>query len=197
MLHYNYFRDYDPQTGRYIESDPIGLNGGLNTYGYVLGNPVSYSDSKGLWTDITCARPFNAAESWHPCRPGGGGGGAAASGAATTSGVSIWCILAGTCLANEEQPKQCPELPADLVGNNPRDSSGKRTNSDGLSSGAGGTGDPKKDFDVLTGGTGKVDPETGFIKGDNGVQYRPGNGRTGPRIDIPANGAKPPETLHY
>ncbi|HCG0913789.1 TPA: RHS repeat domain-containing protein, partial [Pseudomonas aeruginosa] len=33
-LHYNYFRDYDPETGRYVESDPIGLAGGLNTLGY-------------------------------------------------------------------------------------------------------------------------------------------------------------------
>ena len=44
----NYFRTYDPSVGRYTQSDPIGLAGGLNTYGYALNNPPGYSDSRGL-----------------------------------------------------------------------------------------------------------------------------------------------------
>ena len=45
--HYNYFRDYDPALGRYFESDPIALAGGLNTYGYVGSSPLRHSDSEG------------------------------------------------------------------------------------------------------------------------------------------------------
>ncbi|MCI5066633.1 DUF6531 domain-containing protein [bacterium] len=46
-LHYNYFRDYDPQIGRYIEADPIGLGGGLNLYSYAEGNPITKFDLTG------------------------------------------------------------------------------------------------------------------------------------------------------
>jgi len=47
-LFYNYHRDYDPASGRYSQSDPAGLRGGISTYGYVEGNSVSNYDPKGL-----------------------------------------------------------------------------------------------------------------------------------------------------
>jgi RHS repeat-associated protein len=48
--HYNYFRDYDAVTGRYVQSDPIGLGGGLSTYGYAGANPAGRIDPWGLYS---------------------------------------------------------------------------------------------------------------------------------------------------
>jgi RHS repeat-associated protein len=47
-LHHNGFRTFDPSTGRYIQSDPVGLTGGLNTYGYANNNSLSFIDPDGL-----------------------------------------------------------------------------------------------------------------------------------------------------
>ena len=58
---YNYQRWYEPGTGRYLTSDPIGLDGGLHTYAYSLNNPSRYSDLKSpefsavlrlAWVDV-------------------------------------------------------------------------------------------------------------------------------------------------
>jgi len=46
--HYNYFRDYNPTTGRYLSNDPIGLLGGNNRYAYVGANPLANIDFFGL-----------------------------------------------------------------------------------------------------------------------------------------------------
>ncbi len=46
-LHYNYFRDYEPGAGSYVESDAIGIGGGLATYSYVASDPLTYYDDLG------------------------------------------------------------------------------------------------------------------------------------------------------
>lgn len=71
-LYYNRYRDYDPDTGRYVQADPIGLRGGSNLYGYASANPVNVSDPSGL-------NPVAAVR------------GAAGVGAGVGEGLAIWC----------------------------------------------------------------------------------------------------------
>jgi RHS repeat-associated protein len=77
-LHYNWHRYYDPKTGRYISSDPIGLRGGLNTYVYVENNPLRWTDPQGLWSgnvlpgfkpqdEVCTVGPLSSAANRNPC----------------------------------------------------------------------------------------------------------------------------------
>jgi len=78
--HYNYFRDYDATLGRYIESDPIALQGGLNTFAYTDGNPLIGYDTRGTETAMCTRRlnnvPIRVGPLFHQyiCVPDGKGG---------------------------------------------------------------------------------------------------------------------------
>ncbi len=79
-LVYNYFRDYDPELGRYIQSDPIGLAGGINTYGYVGGNPVSFIDPYGLNAGVWAGAEIGMLTCGPYCSAAGG----------IVGGVAVW-----------------------------------------------------------------------------------------------------------
>jgi RHS repeat-associated protein len=63
-LHYNYFRDYESSTGRYIESDPNGLLGGMSTFGYASAAPTSQIDPYGLESAPVFDPRLNLSPSW-------------------------------------------------------------------------------------------------------------------------------------
>ncbi len=104
--HYNYFRDYDPATGRYAQSDPIGLQGGINTFGYVGAKPLNARDSRGLWATALIGGTV--------IRVIGGRAAVAAIGAGARrygmAGTIAVCVLAGVCtLQEDEKPEPEPE----------------------------------------------------------------------------------------
>jgi len=66
-LDYNYFRDYEAGTGRYVESDPIGLKGGTDTYNYVDSNPLTSIDATGQQAGLPSTGDCKASE-WQYCR---------------------------------------------------------------------------------------------------------------------------------
>jgi len=80
-FHYNWNRYYDPEIGRYITSDPIGLRGGVNTYGYAFQNPTKYIDQDGRLAFLAIPAFF--------------GGGGSAAGAGSFAGAATFFGSAG------------------------------------------------------------------------------------------------------
>ncbi|WP_435641573.1 RHS repeat domain-containing protein [Micavibrio aeruginosavorus] len=88
---YNWNRYYNPEIGRYISSDPIGLEGGMNTFLYVAANPLLYGDEEGLAVTIDTDCVSGGGDVLIPCTPilGGGLGGPRGGGKPTPKSESV------------------------------------------------------------------------------------------------------------
>jgi RHS repeat-associated protein len=209
-LYYYRARYYVPGMGRFLQVDPVGYKDNLNLYTYVGNDPLDRTDPSGNAGELVAGGCAITAEVG--CAPGAIIGGVI-EGIVYVGSAAYVAYKAHQAIQNSSETKpsdkpaevapKAPPLPGGLVGDqsDPRagQSSGKRHNSGPLTPENGGTGNANDDFDKLTGGTGTAPPNRapGTVRGDNGVTIRPGKPGEGQRIDIPANGNKPPETLHY
>jgi len=199
QLTYMQQRYYDPRVGRFWSVDPVTAysNGDMrffNRYGYAFNNPYAFKDPDGRCP--VCLVPLIPPAV------------AAAIDAAAFVGSAVIVAWAGNEAINSynesaDEGESAP-LPEGLVGTQDVKSGlfGKTHDSGPLAPENDGTGNDEKDFERLTGGKSGPAPEgkgypPGTRVGDNGISHRPATDKKGPRIDIPANGNKPAETLHY
>lgn len=117
-LNYSYSRDYDPLTGRFLQSDPIGLRSGISTYSYALNSPTNYYDPFGL--DVAGRAIGGTVGSWVGGAIGGAIGTAVEPGGGTAVGATLGRAIgarAGAAAGNaiEEMRKETKCPPCRLV----------------------------------------------------------------------------------
>ncbi len=199
-LSYMQQRYYDPAVGVFYSPDPVGYTDenpvmSFNRYLYVNNNPYKYTDPDGEFAFLALFVPEIAALGNATLFVGS----AAVAGYAGSEAINAY---------NESSQSSdgTPDVPDDLVGDQGDsragpNKSGNRHTSGPLTTENGGTGNYAEDLEILTGGTtlagtGDSAPPGSAIEA-NGIFGRENNSSGGASIDIPANGDKPHETLHY
>lgn len=122
-LHYNYFRYYDPDTGRYISPDSIGLLGGINLYCYTGNNPVNFVDPWGLkvWTNEDMDKLEGIMSQWESANTPYATVGTAYAGAHAKKGKGADCSgsMYATIAEAGFEIKYFPTAKLKQAGNNP------------------------------------------------------------------------------
>jgi RHS repeat-associated protein len=194
-------RYYEPLAGRFLSVDPVTTNAKdgsfFGRYHYANNNPYKFVDPDGRAGALAaCA-----------AGPVGCAVGVAVTIAVGAKALSDTAKIVQSTSSNSSSSgsgqqgggDKAPSVPDKLVGtvDDKSGQQGGRVNNGPLAPDNGGTGDAAKDFGKLTGGKIGESGKYPGVRGENGIGMRPGKEGEGPRIDIPANGNKPAETLHY
>ncbi len=116
-LTYLHARYFDPKLGIFLSPDPIGVEGGMNEYGYALGNPVNGTDRSGLLLDAGCwlweqVIDYLTEQKSYRCVASSGGAGGTSSGGSSTdsNGDGGRGVCTGTCTDKEKPKEEVPPV---------------------------------------------------------------------------------------